>query len=138
MDLKKSRILNVIFWVWFITVIILSVVPRTPRSQVRLWGLDFRLDYLEHLVVYFILGLLYVSRKRQVASERNIIKVLYILMWMIFAIATEIIQKFVAGRSFNPNDMYYNVMGIILGLVTTMVYFYKIRRRVEHENLASN
>jgi VanZ family protein len=44
---------------------------------------------------------------------------------MIFAIVTELVQKFVAGRSFNPNDMYYNVIGIMLGLVLTMTYFKK-------------
>jgi VanZ family protein len=137
MQFNKSKVFNYAFWFWFIMVIILSVIPRTPKSQVSLWGLDFRIDYVEHLVVYFILGLLYVNRKREVVSEKNIIKVLYVLIWMIFAIAMELVQKFIAGRSFNPNDMYYNMSGIILGLTLTMAYFYKLKKKMIHEDLLS-
>ena len=95
------------------------------------------MDYVVHLVVYFILGLLYVNRKRRLVSETTLIKVLYILMWMIFAIVMELVQKFIAGRSFNPNDMYYNIIGIILGLVITMAYFNKLNKRMMHEKLVS-
>jgi len=137
MVFNKSKVLNIIFWVWFIMVIILSVIPATPKSRVTVWGLDFRMDYAEHLVVYFILGLLYVKRKRHVIDEKNIIKVLYVLMWMIFAVATEFVQKFIAGRSFNPNDMYYNILGIILGLAITMYYFLRMKRKMMREDVVS-
>lgn len=129
MEVNKSKILNYTFWFWFIMVTILSVIPGTPKSRVNVWGLEFRMDYLEHLVVYFILGMLYVGRKGRIVNETIIIKVLYILMWMIFAIATELVQKLIAGRSFNPNDMYYNVAGIILGLVITVSYFNRVKRK---------
>ena len=137
MEINKNRILNYVFWFWFIMVIILSILPATPKSRINLWGLDFRMDYVEHLVVYFMLGLLYVNRKKSLVNETIPIKVLYILIWMIFAIVTELVQKFVAGRSFNPNDMFYNVIGIILGLVITMTYFNKLNKRMIHENLVS-
>jgi VanZ family protein len=128
MEINASKIINYAFWFWFIMVIILSVIPGTPKSRVSVWGLEFRMDYVEHLVVYFILGLLFVKRKRDIASEKNIIKVLYLLMWMIFAIATEFVQKFISGRSFNPNDMYYNVAGIILGLSITITYINRLKK----------
>ena len=137
MDFNKNKVINYAFWFWFIMVIILSVLPGTPKSRINLWGLDFRMDYVEHLVVYFILGLLYVNRKRRLVSETTLIKVLYILMWMIFAIVMELVQKFIAGRSFNPNDMYYNVIGIILGLVVTMAYFNKLNKNMMHRDLVS-
>lgn len=127
MRLNKSRVIQYAFWFWFILVTVLSVIPRTPRSRIAVWGLEFRIDYLEHLVVYFILGVLFVSSQRKVVSKTTIIKGLYILMWMIFASIMELVQKFVAGRSFNPNDMYYNVAGIIIGLVITMAYFRKLK-----------
>lgn len=129
MEVNKSKILNYTFWFWFMMVTILSVIPGTPKSRVNVWGLEFRMDYLEHLVVYFILGMLYAGRKGRIVNETIIIKVLYIFMWMIFAIATELVQKLIAGRSFNPNDMYYNVAGIILGLVITVAYFNRVKRK---------
>lgn len=137
MEFNKNKVLHYAFWFWFIMVIILSVIPGTPKSRINIWGLDFRMDYMEHLVVYFILGLLYVNRKRSLVGETILIKVLYILIWMIFAIVMELVQKFVAGRSFNPNDMYYNVIGIILGLVITMSYFNKLNKKTMHKNLVS-
>ena len=137
MELNKKKVINYAFWFWFIMVIILSVIPATPKSRINVWGFEFRMDYMEHLVVYFILGFLYVNRKRKLVSETILIKVLYLLMWMIFAIATEVVQKFVAGRSFNPNDMYYNVLGISLGLVITGAYFLRSKRKMMHEDLVS-
>ncbi len=125
MGLNKSRVVHYAFWFWLIMVVMLSVIPRTPRSRVIAWGLEFRIDYLEHLVVYFVLGVLYVSNNRKVVSKTYILKVLHIFMWMIFATAMELVQKYIAGRSFNPNDMYYNVAGIVLGLVTAVAYFQK-------------
>ena len=128
MEINRSKIINYAFWFWFILVTVLSVIPGTPKSRVSVWGLEFRMDYIEHLVVYFILGLLFVKRKKEIVNERNVIKVLYLLMWMIFAIATEFVQKFISGRSFNPNDMYYNLAGIILGLSMTTVYINRVKR----------
>ncbi|HJX70782.1 MAG TPA: hypothetical protein VJ346_02485 [Bacteroidales bacterium] len=34
MNFNKNRVLNVIFWVWFIMVIVLSVIPGVPNSRV--------------------------------------------------------------------------------------------------------
>ncbi|MBN2213252.1 MAG: VanZ family protein [Bacteroidales bacterium] len=137
MIINKNRLLNIVFHVWFIMVIILSVIPKTPKSRVVVWGLDFRMDYIEHLVVYFVLGLLYVKSNRGIVSKKGIIKVLYILMWIAFAVATELVQKFIGGRTFNPNDMYYNTAGIVLGLVITMACLGKMKKTMAQENVLS-
>ncbi len=119
---------NFLFWFWLITVTILAVIPKTPKSQIHAWGLNFRIDYMEHLVVYFLLGMLFVIKKKQDNKLKNLNRGLFYLLWISFAIASETIQIGIAGRTFNPNDMYYNIAGILLGLVATDYYFTRFKK----------
>lgn len=117
----KYKVLNILFWFWLIITVVLSIIPKTPDSRVYAWGIEFRLDYAEHLIFYFVLGMLFVKSKRQILDANVGLKVLIIFIWVIFGVLTEYVQKLVPGRSFNPNDMYYNITGLITGLMLTAV-----------------
>ena len=125
--MKNHKIYNILFWFWFFTVILLSVVPKTPKSQIKAWGLEFRIDYFEHLVVYFLLGTIFIIKKKSDNKLKNLNRILFYVLWIGFAVITETVQIGIAGRSFNPNDMYYNVLGILLGLAATDFFFTRIK-----------
>lgn len=131
---NKEKIFRSFFWLWFVTVIILSIIPKTPKSEISVWKLQFRLDYMEHLFFYFTLGMLYIKRKKEIVNDNFGGVLVYLLLWTVFAISTELIQKYVAGRSFNPNDMYYNIAGVALGIIFTIFYF----KRKQKLNLKTN
>ena len=131
--LKRKKVSNILFWFWFVSVIILAVIPKTPKSHIHAWGLSFRIDYMEHLMVYFLLGILFINKKNQDNKLKKLNRALFYMLWLGFAIATETVQIGIAGRSFNPNDMYYNIAGILLGLLVSEIYFNRFKKsRIEY------
>ncbi len=106
------------------TVIILSLIPSTPKSTISISEqIEFRIDYSEHFVTYFLLGMLFIKGKQTIIHKNNLTKGIYMILWITFAILTEMVQKFITGRTYNPVDMYNNIVGIISGFLITILYF---------------
>jgi VanZ family protein len=74
-----------------------------------MFGTPFRLDYLEHFGIFFILGMLYI-----VARYKYNINVVILLT--IYAVLVEFVQIIIPGRTFNPWDFIYNLIGLILSI----------------------
>ena len=89
--------------------------------------MEFRIDYPEHFMVYFLLGMLFIKKKQTIIHETKLTKGIYIVLWFAFAIFMELIQKSIPGRTYNPIDLYYNVIGIISGFMITIFYFKKMK-----------
>lgn len=112
-------------------IIVLSILPGTPNNKLSIGDLIFRIDYVEHLVIYFFLGFFFIMYQRK-NTRMNII--LYIILGIILASLTEGVQLFVRGRTFNPVDLIYNSFGITLGLFIT----YIINRKYYSEGKVSS
>ena len=109
--IKYREIFRVLFWIWGITILLLSVWPYTPRQQIRLFGSPFRVDYFEHFFVYVFLGILFILQR-----GRNVRPGVFIVMLLfVFAGFTESVQLFIPGRAFNPYDLTYNILGLAAG-----------------------
>ena len=108
----------------------------------------FRLDYLLHTIVFLPwMFLPYLAKrkkirptnkKRELSSDPSILKAwplaLWLLLGIIFAVAAEGIQYWLPYRGFNPMDMIFNVLGILIGaglllLVVSMASI-KANRRI--------
>jgi VanZ family protein len=111
-------IYKVLFWIWFVLIIVLSLLPNTPKNKMEIGNIIFRIDYLEHLIVYFLLGFLFIMYQR---TNTSMIIGIYIIMGIAWASLTEAVQLFVKGRTFNPVDLVYNSAGITLGLLITWI-----------------
>ncbi len=105
-----------LFWIWFGLIFVLSFIPCTPKNKLEIGNMIFRIDYFEHLVVYFMLGFFFIMYQRKNGSMKIFIYVMAGLLW---AVLTESVQIFVRGRTFNPVDMIFNSLGITLGLLMT-------------------
>jgi len=106
----KNKICKIAFWLWFGIILILSVIPNTPEQKIEFFGSPIRLDYLEHFGIFFILGMLYILWTRSLKLNPMLTLVLY-------AVCTELIQIFIPGRTFNPWDFIYNVLGLLIGVI---------------------
>ncbi|MBN2612338.1 MAG: VanZ family protein [Bacteroidales bacterium] len=133
--MNKGTLINIAFWTWLLTVIILSVIPKTPDVKFSGWGLEFRLDYAEHFVVYLVLGMLFIKKRKTLKRSGYTAGIFYYTIWILFAALAELVQKYIPGRSFNPNDMYYNIGGIMAGLSITGFYFRKAEETTKNENM---
>lgn len=118
-------IFGILFSVWTILLILLSLWPAA-NNIIRQNISEFRWDYLEHFLFYFILGLLYILWR---IDQHFYIRVFEFLLFLagglIFSWLTEYIQILIPSRAFNPYDMISNMTGIISG--TLITYFFIAR-----------
>ena len=120
------------FWFWFCLILILvaSSIPKLPDPSIELKSFDLilRIDYILHFSQYAILGSLFVlwqGLKNKEFTNRTLI--ISLIFGIVLASLDEYHQFYIPGRRYNPVDMFYNSLGIISGLIFTVLY---IRRKI--------
>lgn len=112
--LRNKTLFKFVFWIWLITIFILSSLPNIPTQQINVWNEPFRLDYLEHFLVFGGLASFYITWKSDEFGNFHMKEhLLAIVLLIVFASVDEIHQIWIPGRSFNPLDLIYNVAGLI-------------------------
>jgi len=119
---------------WFVSVVILSVIP-SPRSvqSLDIGKLEIRLDYLYHIIIYAtgsFLALLYSSTLTlSFTTLRHYVftSLIAILLIAVLAVGQEYIQKLIPYRSFNINDILSNLIGVVIGSGITLWCIRKMR-----------
>lgn len=125
--------------VWAITIIVVSSTPNIPTLKIHMAKTDIRLDYLLHFMEYgalTLLSFLTFSGDEFRIGFRKIITITVILS--LFAILDEYHQKLIPGRSFNYNDIFSNLTGILAGVVFCVVIFRMIRTNHLHKIQTGN
>ena len=125
--------------VWAITIIVVSSTPNIPTLKIHMAKTDIRLDYLLHFMEYgalTLLSFLTFSGDEFRIGFRKIIIITVILS--LFAILDEYHQKLIPGRSFNYNDIFSNLTGILAGVVFCVVIFSLIRTNHLHKIQTGN
>jgi len=121
----SPRNYQLLFWIWLVIILIVSSIPRLPDPSIELksFHLTIRTDYILHFLQYAILGGLFVlwqGLKEKEFSYRTLL--IALLIGIAIASLDEYHQHYIPGRRYNPVDMFYNVLGIISGLVFTTLY----------------
>lgn len=124
---RYKKLIKIVFWLWLLFIAIVSTLPNIPTQKINIWDQPFRLDYLEHFGVFAILLGLFVIWKSDEHAHFNVrAELLFLVGLFVFAIADEIHQIWIPGRSYNPLDLIYNVLGFIAGLYITKFVLQKI------------
>jgi VanZ family protein len=71
--------------------------------------LGFRIDYLLHGGVFFLTGIVFFCRSHKIG--------LWITIFVVYSLALELAQKFIASRTFNPLDFLANLIGLLLAYI---------------------
>jgi len=127
--LNNKALFKYLFWIWMITLVILSCIPDIPTQKINIWEEPFRLDYLEHFLVFGALMGFYIiwkSNENGTFTKNEHLKSLGFLI--LFAVVDEGIQLWVPGRTFNPLDLLSNISGLIIFFVISPLVikqFYK-------------
>jgi len=112
--IRRTKIL---FMVYTIVLVLLAVLPINSTGSVinNTYLISIRLDYILHFVT--ILPWMFLLWKTGgVSFSSNLYQAfLYIIIGLIFALATETIQYFLPYRAFNINDILANCLGVVLG-----------------------
>lgn len=78
---------------------------------------QIRLDHLLHFFVYFLICMYYLFGilKNINLFEKNSLRK-FVLVIMLLAMVTEVVQLWVPERTFNVFDLVSNVVGLLIGL----------------------
>jgi glycopeptide antibiotics resistance protein len=115
--LKYYKILFYTYTVLIVLLVVLPINSDTSSSMNNLFVVRIRLDYLLHFIVF--LPWVFLLRKISKENFRTApVKTLgLILLGLLFATSTELVQYFLAYRAFNINDLIANSLGVLLGAV---------------------
>jgi VanZ family protein len=110
------------FFLLLATLLALTYWPDMPDVKMRVRKEWIRLDYIGHLGFYAAITFTFLLWR---AGWRTKIP-LKLLLFALFAglalgVATEFTQQFIHGRSFNPLDMAYNCVGVLVGAGSRVV-----------------
>ena len=128
---RHIRIVRIIFLLYLIIIILLSILPingvSSPLNDTHI--VKIRLDYLLHTLIFLpFLPLAMCSMSVSSEISKQFIYILSLLLiGIIFAIITEIIQFYLPFRTFNVNDLIANILGVILGSSLFLLIKHKIR-----------
>jgi len=123
--MARKIIFGILFFIWTILLVLISVLPNANNLLDQDLS-EFRWDYLEHFLFYFILTFFYVLWRGNPNYYLRITEIiLFLIAGFIFCWLTEYIQVFVPGRSFNTLDMVFNMAGMMLGII--IIYYLIIR-----------
>ena len=123
---KNKKIITYISLIlYWLTLIIATSLPSKDMPNIKLN------DKIEHLLAYFILGILFnlsilFQDKIKILKDNAFISSIVLLM--IYAILDELHQIFIPGRDSSFIDWSADTIGIILGVLTTYLLVKKITK----------
>jgi len=111
------------FWIYFSAILLLIVLPiNNPGSPLYLNDImiiKIRGDYFVHALI-FIPWAFFMATMRQPLW-------LWLLLGLLYATGTELLQYLLPYRRFNINDLISNSLGIIIGVMVVQVLFKKLK-----------
>ncbi len=94
----------------------LSVLPKIPVVAPDIKHPLISFGYLQHFVCYFIWTILFFLWKMEKSYKIKRSELVFFLVGaVVISIGGEAIQEFIIGRSFNMNDFWSNLAGILFG-----------------------
>ena len=115
----SQKLFRYIFWIGYFLVLITTFLPiNGGLDKIHLGPESFhiRLDHLLHLAVYFLICMyfLFGQWKGITLFEKNSLRK-FVILTLILAVVTEVVQLWVPERTFNLFDLVSNVAGITIG-----------------------
>jgi VanZ family protein len=127
---KAGIIFKYLFWTWLILIITISSIPNLPGPELRTGDTIFRLDYMIHLIEYFVLVTFFLFWKWGKGHRiSNAFVLLTLIGGLLIATLDEYHQLWIPGRTFNPMDMYANYAGMLSGVLFSFITMTKLRTR---------
>ena len=110
---------------WSGMLFIVGVIPDASQV-IQQSTATFRWDYLEHFIGYFILGMIFVFWRGDRSFRIQTLELIaFMVVGSIFGWLAEYLQIFIPGRSFSIIDTFYNLLGILSGIL--LGYFLIVR-----------
>mgnify|MGYP005850786389 CR=1 FL=1 len=113
----------ILFFAWSVLLVYFSLMPNSsvPGSD----STTFRWDFLEHMVAFGLFSFLYVFwRIENLKKKREFFQ--FMIIGILYAVFTELIQHFTDDRTVNPMDILFNFIGLFSGFYISILLFHKV------------
>lgn len=115
-----TKVYRALFWTGYFSVLVTTFIPISGRlNEINIGPESFqiRFDHLLHFAVYFLICMYYlVGFKMKIfLFDINPLRE-FIILVLVLAIITELVQLWVPERVFNVFDLISNVSGVIAGV----------------------
>lgn len=116
-----QKLYKSVFWLGYLTVLITAFIPVVGsfnRVHIGHGLFKIRLDHLLHVAAYFLICMYYLFGQRKgliLFKKHSLYK--FILLILLLATVTEVVQLWVPARAFNPFDLLANVVGLMIGVM---------------------
>jgi len=126
--------------IYSILLVIAAVIPTLgSMNKVQIeFLIEVRLDYFIHFFAYFGYFLLLIFSEfvlNSIISRSFFFRFSFAVV--LFSIFTESLQLFITYRSFNPMDLFSNLVGVFFGITFYLIY-YKYFMKVKLANFFKN
>lgn len=116
--------------IWVLAIVTVSSSPGIPTLKIHTPKAEIRIDYLLHLIEYgslTFLALMTFADEKYSFRPRKLI--LIIAGLILFALADELHQKLVPGRTYNFFDLVSNFAGILAGWMVSILLFRLVKKK---------
>jgi len=104
-----------VFSIYCLIIILLFTLPLNSANELNnITILRFRGDYFFHALLFLPWALFQLLPKKH--------WVLWIIIGLLFALTSELIQFFLSYRAFNINDIFANTIGISSGFILRIIF----------------
>jgi hypothetical protein len=100
---------KIFFFGWLIAIAVASLINYSAIGGLDLSS-DFGSGFYLHIIGYFVAGALYLLAFGNKYKKSVIIAFLVLFM---LGVLFEFVQKYIPSRTFNPNDMAANGLGLV-------------------------
>jgi hypothetical protein len=120
-----EKLYRILFYALCISLLITSAIKiggAMNKINVGIGDLKFRLDHLLHTLVYFAFSIYYLAGQYfglRLFKKRT--HVFFFSLIFILGFLAEVLQIWVPSRSFSMMDLLANLIGIIAGLIVTLI-----------------
>jgi VanZ family protein len=125
----QQKLYKFFFWTGYSAIFITAMLYLPwdlDKVNVGTVHFNIRLDHLLHTLVYFLICMyFYIGQRIGLHLFLHQALKKFLILILILATVTEVVQLWVPYRSFNPMDWVSNVSGVIIGLI--VMYF--LRRK---------
>ncbi|MCB5270934.1 MAG: VanZ family protein [Candidatus Cloacimonetes bacterium] len=124
---------RLLFWALVLGLLILNLIPIGNSGSNSLSSnqlFRFRLDYLAHSFTFLAYAWLWIWGKiRGYKWFKHFELPLYIAVVLLSAFVFEYAQVLVSWRTFNPKDLYYNLIGASLAIAFILISHFADSKR---------
>ncbi len=119
------KLYKIVFWIGYTATLLVAFLPiagNLSKTRINALVFDIRLDHLLHFGAYLLICLYYLAGRKpgyRLFEQKPLLK--FLMVVLLLATVSEVVQLWVPVRAFNPFDLVTNVAGLAAGVTFILI-----------------